>query len=91
MNDQLSRALVSDPNYAGHYCPYCSEMIGTDAELKAEIAGEAPISDPDLVGYYSFDEADGLRAYDRSGNGNHMALGDGIAERAPSRVKSDRP
>lgn len=60
----------------------------TQAELQAEIDGAAPISDPDLVAYFSFDEARGTRVYDRSGNGNHLALGDGAAEFAPTRVES---
>lgn len=63
----------------------------TQAELQAEIANGTPTSDPDLVGYYTFNEADGLLAYDRSGNGNHIALGDGITEYAPIRVTSPRP
>lgn len=35
-----------------------------------------------------FDEPDGLRAYDRSGRGNHATLGDGDSTWAPKRVPS---
>ncbi len=63
----------------------------TQAELKAEMANGTPTSDPDLVAYYTFDEAEGLLVVDHSGNGNHLALGDGIAEYAPARVTSTRP
>lgn len=62
----------------------------TADEILAECDGNAPTSDPDLVAYFSFNEDGGTRAYDRSGNGNHVTLGDGIADLAPSRVASDR-
>ncbi len=49
-----------------------------------------PKTDPNLVAYYSFNESGGQRAYDRSGNGNHASLGDGVADCMPTRVVSDR-
>ncbi|MFZ5890280.1 MAG: LamG domain-containing protein [Myxococcota bacterium] len=58
-------------------------------QVTAEINGEAPVQEPpDLVAFYSFDEAGGPRVVDRSGRGNHALLGDGLADYAPKRVPS---
>lgn len=61
------------------------------AELRAEIDGDRSTKDPDLLAYFSFDEVGGARVYDRSGNGNHVTLGDGFAAFAPQRIESGRP
>jgi hypothetical protein len=63
----------------------------TAGELAMEIEGGGPISDPEMVGYYSFDEDDGATAYDRSGNGNHAILGDGVEAFMPTRIRANRP
>jgi hypothetical protein len=64
----------------------------TPAQLAAEIAGDAPDQEPpDLVLFYTFNEASGARVVDRSGRGNHALLGDGNAERSPRRVVSQLP
>lgn len=64
------------------------------SDIEAEFGGGGAKSDPDLVGYYSFNEsplaaqggAATSRAYDRSGNGNHATLGDGVADFSPTRI-----
>jgi hypothetical protein len=61
----------------------------TQAQVAAEIAGQAPDQEPpDLVAYYTFNEARGPRVVDRSGRGNHALLGDGISALMPQRVPS---
>lgn len=57
----------------------------TREEIAAEAAGDVPDQHPALAAYWSFNESGGSRAMDRSGNGNHAVLGDGVAEYAPSR------
>jgi hypothetical protein len=68
--------------------------IWTSARTLEQLALEAtdatPRSDPNLVAHWSFDEASGVRAYDRSGHDNHAILGDGIELHAPARVPSAR-
>lgn len=57
--------------------------------VRAELAGEAPEQEPpELVLYYSFDEASGARVVDRSGRGNHALLGDGLTSYMPRRALS---
>jgi hypothetical protein len=57
-----------------------------------ELDRESDRADPEAnVLDLSFDEPTGLRAYDRSGRGNHATLGDGEDAWAPERVPSDRP
>jgi hypothetical protein len=56
------------------------------AENIATEAVDGPAEDAQLLGYWSFDESSGERARDRSGNGNHAVLGDGIADFIPARV-----
>jgi hypothetical protein len=44
------------------------------------------------MAYWTFDDSqNGGRCKDMSDNGNDATLGDGIAERMPSRVLSDAP
>lgn len=66
-------------------------MARSAADVQMEFEGNGAVSDPDLVGYYSFDESDGARVYDRSTNGNHATLGDGVPDYMPERVPSERP
>lgn len=54
-------------------------------DIAAEVV-DGPAEDAQLLGYWSFDESSGERARDRSGNGNHAVLGDGIADFIPARV-----
>jgi hypothetical protein len=45
-----------------------------------------------LVAYWTFDDdRSGGRSVDRSGRGNDVTLGDGVAQRMPARVPSDAP
>jgi hypothetical protein len=61
----------------------------SEALLAEEISGQAPEQEPpDLVAYYTFNEASGARVVDRSGRGNHALLGDGVASHMPQRVPS---
>jgi hypothetical protein len=61
------------------------------AEDLAREAESEEVGDPEnVVGYFNFDEGSGGRAYDRSAQGNHASLGDGVPSRSPSRVLSDR-
>lgn len=60
------------------------------SEVQAEARGES-LSTEGLVGFWPFDEEPGTSvAYDRSGNGNHGTLGDGIEAFMPRRDPSDR-
>ncbi|MGC4063301.1 MAG: LamG domain-containing protein [Polyangiaceae bacterium] len=65
-------------------------MARSSSEILMEIEQGGPSSDPEMVGYYSFDEAGGPRAYDRSGNGNHATLGDGVTPFMPTRIPANR-
>ncbi len=60
----------------------------TQAQIVDDFTGGDPSSDA-LVLELSFDETDGLRAYDRSGRRNHATLGDGFSTWAPQRIPSD--
>jgi hypothetical protein len=62
----------------------------TPAQLGAEVAGDAPVTDPALVAYWTFNEVSGAKVYDRSGRNNHAILGDGIELHAPVRVPAQR-
>ena len=62
----------------------------TALDIQNEMVSGGPKTDPNLVAYYRFNESGGQRAYDRSGNGNHASLGDGVADCMPTRVVSDR-
>ncbi len=64
----------------------------TAAQVAADRAHDAPGRAAGMVAYWTFDDtASGGRVLDASGNGNTMTLGDGVAERMPSRVLSDAP
>jgi hypothetical protein len=63
----------------------------TAEQIQAEFTGNGVSSDPDLVAYWSFNEAGSARVIDRSGRGNHALLGDGIEPWLPTRVVSDTP
>jgi hypothetical protein len=63
----------------------------TALDITSEFKEGGAVSDPELVGYYSFNESRGARVYDRSGNGNHLTLGDGVTEYMPQRVIASRP
>lgn len=64
----------------------------TPEQLLAEMAGQAPEQEPpDLLVFYTFNEASGARVIDRSGRGNHALLGDGNASLMPRRVVSTLP
>lgn len=56
-------------------------------EVAAVAAGEPPSDAEPIVLYLPFDEAEGPRAYDRSGLGNHAELGDGVPELMPARIR----
>lgn len=63
----------------------------TALDITSEFTEGGAVADPELVGYYSFNESSGATVYDRSGNGNHVALGDGVTDYMPQRVRADRP
>jgi hypothetical protein len=80
---------------ANHYQGLIDELriwtvARTQAETQNDMTSGGPKTDPDLVAYYSFNESIGQRVYDRSGNGNHASLGDGVPDCMPTRVVSDR-
>lgn len=56
-------------------------------ELLAVASGEPPSEGEPIVLHLPFDEAEGARAYDRSGLGNHAELGDGVPELMPARIR----
>jgi sialidase-1 len=59
----------------------------TAEEVASVAAGEVPTDAEPIVLYLPFDEAEGARAYDRSGLGNHAELGDGVWELMPARIR----
>jgi hypothetical protein len=62
-----------------------------EEEIAAVAAGEPLDSVSDsLLLFLPFDEAEGARAYDRSGLGNHAELGDGVPSLMPTRVAAER-
>jgi hypothetical protein len=64
----------------------------TAAEVAADMRDRSAGAAPGLVAHWSFDDvANGGRSLDLSGHGNHVTLGDGIAQRMPSRVTSGVP
>lgn len=64
----------------------------TGAQVAADRTHSAPGGAAGLVAYWTFDDvASGGRALDASGTGNTVTLGDGVADRMPSRVVSDAP
>ncbi len=79
--------------------PYAGELdefriwnvARTREELENEIRNRGVLSAPELVITLGFDEMEGVTAFDRSGNGNHATLGDGVALAMPERVLAERP
>jgi len=63
----------------------------TEQELRNELSTGGVESAPELVLALDFDEPEGITAYDRSGNGNHATLGDGVAGAMPERIPAGRP
>lgn len=64
----------------------------TAAEVAADMRDRSSGPSAGLVAHWSFDDvASGGRSVDLSGHGNHVTLGDGIAQRMPSRVASGAP
>jgi sialidase-1 len=62
-----------------------------EEEVAAVAAGEPLDSvSESLVLFLPFDEAQGARAYDRSGLGNHAELGDGVPSLMPTRIAAER-
>jgi hypothetical protein len=62
------------------------------ADVQADMRHGGPPGQTALVAYWTFDDdRSGGRSADSSGRGNDVTLGDGIAQRMPSRVPSDAP
>lgn len=62
------------------------------AEVMQDMHHRPAGAEPGLVAYWTFDDpSSGGRALDSSGQGNDITLGDGVAERMPSRVLSGAP
>jgi Concanavalin A-like lectin/glucanases superfamily len=67
-------------------------VVRTAAQVQMDMHHSPPGTEPGLVAYWTFDDAgSGGRALDASGLDNDVTLGDGIAERMPSRVRSTAP
>jgi hypothetical protein len=67
-------------------------VVRSAAEVVADMRHSPPGPVAGLVAYWTFDDTvSGGRALDASGSGNDVTLGDGIAERMPTRVPSDAP
>ncbi len=63
------------------------ERAFTAEEVAAVAAGQSPSDAEATVLYLPLDEAEGARAYDRSGLGNHAELGDGVPTLMPERIR----
>jgi hypothetical protein len=62
------------------------------ADIQKDMLHRVPATDPGLVAYWTFDDGqNGGRSLDVTGAGDDVTLGDGVAERMPSRVVSDAP
>jgi hypothetical protein len=62
------------------------------ADIEKDMLHRMEGTEPGLMAYWTFDDSqNGGRCKDMSDNGNDATLGDGIAERMPSRVLSDAP
>ena len=67
-------------------------LVRSAADIQKDMLHRPPPAEPGLVTYWTFDDAQsGGRSLDTTGSGNAVTLGDGIAERMPSRVFSDAP
>ncbi|MHC4457062.1 MAG: LamG domain-containing protein [Planctomycetota bacterium] len=63
-------------------------------EIRAGMHQRVDVNEPNLVGYWDFDEGEGQIAYDMSGNGNNGYLGSDPCEpddRDPAWFESDAP
>ena len=66
--------------------------VRAPADIQKDMFHRAEGTEPGLMAYWTFDDSqNGGRCADMSTNGNDVTLGDGIAERMPSRVLSDAP
>ncbi len=67
-------------------------IVRAPADIQRDMLHQTEGSEPGLVAYWTFDDSqNGGRCADMSDSGNDATLGDGIAERMPSRVLSDAP
>jgi hypothetical protein len=62
------------------------------ADIQKDMLHRLPGTEPGLVAYWTFDDGQsGGHSLDMTGGGDDVTLGDGVAERMPSRVVSDAP
>jgi hypothetical protein len=66
-------------------------VVRSEAEIAATMNTRLTGDEPNLVGYWRFDDGDGEIAADSSPSGNHGLLGDGDPGAAPTFVVSDAP
>ena len=67
-------------------------IVRAPADIQKDMLHRMEGAEPGLEAYWTFDDSEnGGRCADMSTNGNDATLGDGIAERMPSRVLSDAP
>ena len=67
-------------------------LVRSAAEVQKDMLHRKEGPEPGLVAYWTFDDSqNGGRCEDMSRGGNDATLGDGVAERMPSRVLSDAP
>ncbi len=67
-------------------------IVRSATDIEKDMLHRMEGSEPGLMAYWTFDDSqNGGRCADMSDNGNDVTLGDGIAERMPSRVLSDAP
>lgn len=67
-------------------------VVRTAAEVAKDLLHRPPGPETGLVAYWTFDDVQSAgHSLDLTGGGDDVTLGDGIAERMPSRVVSDAP
>ena len=67
-------------------------VVPAPADVVRDMLHRPPGPEPGLVAYWTFDDLQSAgHSRDMSGGGDDVTLGDGIAERMPSRVVSDAP
>ncbi len=67
-------------------------IVRAPADIQKDMLHRVEGPEPGLMAYWTFDDSqNGGRCKDMSDSGNDATLGDGIAERMPSRVLSDAP
>lgn len=67
-------------------------IVRSAADIQKDMLHRGRGAEPGLMAYWTFDDSEnGGRCEDMSESGNDVTLGDGIAERMPSRVLSDAP